>query len=68
MFKVQPVSEVNMQRMEERRKEEEQNMILGRGEDQDKEVKKPFRREKKIGRNSPCPCGSGLKYKKCCGK
>jgi len=22
----------------------------------------------KIGRNSPCPCGSGLKYKKCCGK
>jgi len=23
---------------------------------------------KKIGRNDPCPCGSGLKYKKCCGK
>ena len=22
----------------------------------------------KIGRNEPCPCGSGLKYKKCCGK
>jgi SEC-C motif domain protein len=22
----------------------------------------------KVGRNSPCPCGSGLKYKKCCGK
>lgn len=22
----------------------------------------------KIGRNSPCPCGSGKKYKKCCGK
>ena len=21
-----------------------------------------------IGRNDPCPCGSGLKYKKCCGK
>lgn len=28
-----------------------------------------FRREgKKIGRNQPCPCGSGKKYKKCCGK
>lgn len=26
------------------------------------------RKEKKIGRNDPCPCGSGLKYKKCCGK
>jgi len=22
----------------------------------------------KIGRNAPCPCGSGLKYKRCCGK
>jgi len=24
--------------------------------------------EKKTGRNEPCPCGSGKKYKKCCGK
>ncbi|MDO9576837.1 MAG: SEC-C metal-binding domain-containing protein [Candidatus Cloacimonadales bacterium] len=29
---------------------------------------KPVRREKKIGRNDPCPCDSGKKYKKCCGK
>lgn len=30
--------------------------------------KQPFRRgSKKIGRNDPCPCGSGKKYKKCCG-
>ena len=28
----------------------------------------PFRREApKVGRNDPCPCGSGKKYKKCCG-
>ena len=26
-----------------------------------------IRKEKKIGRNDPCPCGSGKKYKKCCG-
>jgi len=26
----------------------------------------PVRREKKVGRNDPCPCGSGKKYKKCC--
>lgn len=25
-------------------------------------------KDKKIGRNDPCPCGSGKKYKKCCGK
>lgn len=24
--------------------------------------------EKKVGRNEPCPCGSGKKYKKCCSK
>jgi preprotein translocase subunit SecA len=30
--------------------------------------RKPVRREgKKVGRNDPCPCGSGKKYKKCCG-
>ena len=39
-----------------------------------KQIKKEYNRskivvkEKKIGRNDPCPCGSGLKYKKCCGK
>ena len=33
------------------------------------EKKKPQQRSaKKIGRNAPCPCGSGKKYKKCCGK
>ena len=26
------------------------------------------RKEKKVGRNDPCPCGSGKKYKHCCGK
>ncbi len=29
---------------------------------------KPKIAEKKVGRNEPCPCGSGNKYKKCCGK
>ena len=28
---------------------------------------KPIEAEKKVGRNEPCPCGSGNKYKKCCG-
>jgi SWIM/SEC-C metal-binding protein len=26
------------------------------------------RAEPKVGRNDPCPCGSGKKYKKCCGR
>nr|WP_312576468.1 SEC-C metal-binding domain-containing protein [Sedimentibacter sp.] len=42
-------------------------------EEKRKEIKKDFNRSKivvkgeKIGRNDPCPCGSGKKYKKCCG-
>jgi len=32
-------------------------------------AEKPIEREEpKVGRNDPCPCGSGKKYKKCCGK
>ncbi|MGI6129909.1 MAG: preprotein translocase subunit SecA [bacterium] len=35
----------------------------------DSGLPKPYRREgKKIGRNDPCPCGSGKKYKRCCGR
>jgi len=30
--------------------------------------KKPIVKDKKVGRNDPCPCGSGKKYKQCCGK
>lgn len=29
---------------------------------------RPVRKTSKVGRNDPCPCGSGKKYKKCCGQ
>ena len=32
------------------------------------EKRKPIVKPKKIGRNDPCPCGSGKKYKYCCGR
>lgn len=32
------------------------------------EKKQPVKKGKKVGRNEPCPCGSGKKYKQCCGK
>jgi preprotein translocase subunit SecA len=36
---------------------------------QSQEAPKPFKREEpKVGRNDPCPCGSGRKYKKCHGQ
>ena len=41
----------------------------GTEEDQDFFKKKePYRAKKKPGRNDPCPCGSGKKYKNCCGR
>ena len=33
-----------------------------------KDTKKKPKKVKKVGRNDPCPCGSGKKYKQCCGK
>jgi len=45
-----------------------QPLVLSHGEET--EIKaKPMKREgKKVGRNDPCPCGSGKKYKKCHGR
>ncbi|MFC1721030.1 preprotein translocase subunit SecA [Patescibacteria group bacterium] len=37
-------------------------------ENEVKEVSKPIINDSKVGRNDPCPCGSGKKYKKCHGK
>ena len=70
LFRVQPASEEDMEKLERRRRAEQQQMVLSRGEEGEaQEKKKPVRRqEKKVGRNDPCPCGSGKKYKKCCGK
>jgi preprotein translocase subunit SecA len=42
----------------------EQRLIFNRS---DEGPQQPVHREKKVGRNDPCPCGSGKKHKKCCG-
>ncbi len=44
-----------------------QHFVLSRGGDQAPEAKTVKREGRKVGRNDPCPCGSGKKYKKCCG-
>ena len=50
------------------RKSAFRNVIAG-GDGADDGPRQPYRRKgKKIGRNDPCPCGSGKKYKKCCGR
>ncbi|MBR4754301.1 MAG: preprotein translocase subunit SecA, partial [Lachnospiraceae bacterium] len=54
--------------IEQRVERKEVAKVSGTNQD-DSAVKAPKRREdKKVGRNDPCPCGSGKKYKHCCGK
>ena len=50
---------------EVKRRQVADRITEGRG---DGTVKKQPRRVQKIGRNDPCPCGSGKKYKHCCGR
>jgi preprotein translocase subunit SecA len=53
--------------IEEMQEKQRQDYIMSRGEDTP-EPKTVKREHDKVGRNDPCSCGSGKKYKKCCGK
>lgn len=56
-------------RTNEEVKREQQAKITGTSGGSDgSEKRQPVRKTKKTGRNDPCPCGSGKKYKHCCGK
>ena len=44
------------------------NVRENRSADGEDTAKKPIKKEHTVGRNDPCPCGSGKKYKKCCGR
>ncbi|HEB69361.1 MAG TPA: preprotein translocase subunit SecA [Desulfobulbus sp.] len=73
LFRVQIMQDDELERLEEeRRLERERELELARRASGDKGAdveRKPVKRsEEKVGRNAPCPCGSGKKYKKCCGK
>jgi preprotein translocase subunit SecA len=55
------------QRIDDLRQPRQQEMVFSGGGESEK--KKPQTRSAgKVGRNAPCPCGSGKKYKKCCGR
>jgi len=53
--------------VQEMQKKQEQEYVLSRG-DGPATPQTVKRKDVKVGRNDPCPCGSGRKYKKCCGK
>jgi preprotein translocase subunit SecA len=65
LFRIQLAEPDALQDMQQ---EQEQELVFS-GSDATPSKKKPAKRErKKVGRNDPCPCGSGKKYKKCHGK
>jgi preprotein translocase subunit SecA len=72
LMRVRIVREDDVERLEaERRKRHEQEQLrLNKAPSgQELQPPQPVRREAdKVGRNALCPCGSGKKYKKCCGK
>ena len=60
---------VRLRKKEEAPKREQVAQETGASTASDETAQKqPVRKQKKPGRNDPCPCGSGLKYKKCCGR
>ncbi|MDR3567867.1 MAG: preprotein translocase subunit SecA [Syntrophobacteraceae bacterium] len=64
LFHIQIQREDQLQEM--RAEQEEQPMFFGPPEEPAKQ--QAVRKNAKVGRNDPCPCGSGKKYKKCHGK
>ena len=52
----------------ERKQVAQPTAASGGSDEQGATPKTVIRSSPKVGRNDPCPCGSGLKYKKCCGK
>ncbi|MBE0425493.1 MAG: preprotein translocase subunit SecA [Nitrospirae bacterium] len=61
LFKIQ------VQKKEAVRREPVRQMRLTYNRGESSTAVQTVRRGKKVGRNDPCPCGSGKKYKKCCG-
>jgi preprotein translocase subunit SecA len=54
-------------KIDDLRQPKEQKLVFSGGDGPEK-PKTVQRKAKKVGRNAPCPCGSGKKYKKCCGR
>ncbi|WP_085831927.1 preprotein translocase subunit SecA [Clostridium merdae] len=59
---------VRLQTQEEPKREEVAKPTMATGAGDGSEENHPVVNGSKVGRNDPCPCGSGKKYKKCCGK
>jgi len=68
-IKISSEEEVDKEALEKKKRQQSEMRLSRSGGGSDEAQKQPIKREgEKVGRNEPCPCGSGKKYKKCCGK
>jgi preprotein translocase subunit SecA len=64
---VKIILNIRIQENNQIKREQVAKPIIASHGDED-QAKTPVKHDKKVGRNDPCPCGSGKKYKQCCGK
>ncbi len=67
LFHIQVTREEEVEELDQQSRQEHE-VVLSRGRRGEDGKQKPVVGGQKVGRNDPCPCGSGKKYKKCCGK
>ena len=67
LFLMQPARPEEEAREIERRQRQQQQQLQYQAGQRRRKPPKPVRTGAKVGRNDLCPCGSGKKYKKCCG-
>ncbi|MGD9849251.1 MAG: preprotein translocase subunit SecA [Desulfuromonas sp.] len=69
LFLIRLVQQRDVEQMEaQQQRQQQQQRLMTNRSDVPAQAQPTVREEEKIGRNDPCPCGSGLKYKKCCGR
>jgi preprotein translocase subunit SecA len=69
IFWVQVAQEDEVEKIEVEQQRQQQRMVFNLGDHEPGPAQvQPAKSKRSVGRNDPCPCGSGQKYKKCCGK
>jgi preprotein translocase subunit SecA len=69
VFTVQVQRQQDVEQVQQQQQRAQQRMTMSHGGESESTQATPTRREAdKVGRNDPCPCGSGKKYKRCHGK
>jgi len=65
LYRIQLAKEEDVEKLEAEQRR--RRIVLNRVGGESQEKQPVTREEDKVGRNDPCPCGSGKKYKRCCG-